>query len=179
MAKAIFNGLNLVDNCIDYTRKEVENEHLEAIRSDEKVKASYADLNSLAEEREELTTLSEQISGIIKAINEVSSGSEENVKNIDHIKVEINYILQTADNLRMSIKQIDESLKGFTTASNQIVGISGQTNLLALNATIEAARAGEAGKSFAVVAEEVRKLADKSKEIVSSTKNSELTLVIR
>jgi len=111
-----------------------------------------------------INKVGESMETVTAVINDTKELSEKGLSVVMMLKEKARQTNDITRKMAEDVRSLNADMKQIRKIANAIGIIAEQTNLLALNATIEAARAGEAGKGFSVVASEVKKLADKSKE---------------
>ena len=178
----------------DFMRKYVPKQIPQYVVSDNQIEEAFAELGKMTDEKRKYdcgacgsdtcydmarkvalgidvpsNCIQEEKAVIQEDHEKIMSLSKSNLENINKILYDISEIKDLSDEIVNSVKTVDEAIRQYSSMSKDITSIAQNINILAINASIEAARAGTYGKAFAVVAQEVKALANKSSTTVSQT----------
>ena len=178
MATAIFNGFSRKENCIYYTKKQVEMQNERAVELANMLEEEKATLHQQKELIiNTIVEINKDFASLYGSVDDMVAGNENTAEESTQISGDMVNLTNFFEQLASSMDEISVILRELEKNNSEVLEIASQTNLLALNASIEAARAGEAGRGFAVVAGEINHLATNSSETATRSNQSQAKIM--
>ena len=171
MAEALVKGINVPANCHQYTLREIDKKREEI----DEVNHSVIDI--VTELKNMFANLRSSINKTEDESSTIRSLGDQNLENVTLVMNHMSQLHNLNESIVEAVKNIDQSIVMYKGMTDDVEKIAKNINLLSLNASIEAGRAGEAGKSFAVVAGQIRLLSEESKSSVTSARGNEELIV--